>query len=143
MDILNLNPDQYKKLGYDISTINESAKLINSGMYEKALSICNKSLKTNSNDPLVLSQKGVTCIRLSQFDNAMKCFDLAIENNPKIASIWYNKASVKALQNYESDAILFLEKAIDLDSRCIQLAKNDEDFWLLKNNFDFISLVGN
>ena len=66
--------------------------------------------------------------QLRNSSNAMKCFDLGIENNPQIATLWYNKASVKALENHESDAILFLEKAIDLDSRYIQMAKNDEDF---------------
>lgn len=143
MDILRIDPVKYKKLGYDTSAVDECVKLMTSGMYEKALILCDESLKKNSNDPLILSQKGVAYIKLNRIEDARKCFDLGIDIDPKIGTLWYNKASLSALQNNESEALSFLEKAISLDSRCIQLAKNDEDFWILKNNDDFISIVGN
>lgn len=144
MDLIPLNLSKYKTpLKKEIvSMINNSARLIKEGQFNKAISLCNDALNLDPKDSAVLMQKGVAHSRLNQIDEALEYFDLAIKYDPEFAGAYYNKATIKALQNDVSGAISLLEEAIKLDSRYARVARNDEDFMYLRNNPSFTSLVG-
>lgn len=146
MDILpskyldKYNSPEKRKIGL---MINESTRLISEGQFIKAITICDDALQLDSTDALVLTQKGVACSRLGSFDEAMLCFKSALKSEPNLADAWYNIATVKALQNNVDEAISSLKRAINLDSRFMKVAKTDEEFLYLRNNPNFIVLVGN
>jgi len=56
--------------------------------------------------------KGMSLVVLSRFEEAMQCFDKAIELNPNSAQAWFNKGVVlvNGYQKYR-DALPYLEQA--------------------------------
>jgi len=143
VDIISVkDPKKYNISGELGSILNNSAILMKQGRFNDAVSICDKGLKIDPTNALILTQKGTACFRLGRFDNAILSFDLAIKFSPKLADAYYNKATVKASQNDISEALSLLEQSIKLDSRFIKTAKSDEDFLLFRDNPMFITLVG-
>ena len=145
VDIVRLEKGKYdkpekRKIG---SMIDDSTWLIKKGKFAKALLICEDALKIDPDDVVVISQKGVAYCRLQKLDAAINCFDLALQKDPKFVHAIYNKATVKMLQNDIASTLVLLEQSINLDSRFRRVAKNDEDFFYLRNNPDFMMLVGN
>jgi tetratricopeptide (TPR) repeat protein len=145
VDIVQLKNEEYEKPeNRKIALmIDDSTKLIKEGKFAKALSICEDALKIDPNDVVIIAQKGVAFSRLQNLDEAIKCFDLSLQKDPDFVHAIYNKATVKILQNDVAGALSLLEQSINLDSRFRMIAKNDEDFFYLKNNPDFMMLVGN
>lgn len=123
--------------------IDDSTWLIKEGKFAKALLICEDALKIDPDDVVVITQKGVAYCRLQKLEEAISCFDLALQKDPKFVHAIYNKAAVTMLQNNIESTIVLLEQSINLDSRLRTVAKNDEDFFYLRNNPDFMILVGN
>ena len=145
MDIVRLEKEEYAKPEKrKVSLmIDDSAKLIKEGKFVQALSVCDDALRTDPDDAVVITQKGVAFCRLQKLDEAINCFDLALKKDPKFAHAIYNKATVMMLQNNIADTLYLLEQSINLDSRFRVIANNDEDFFYLRNNPDFMILVGN
>lgn len=144
MDIIRLNLERYnksekRKIGL---MIEDSTNLIKEGQFSKAISICNEAMDIDPTDALIITQKGVAYSRLEKFDDAIMCFDLALNYEPNLAHAMYNKAAVKALQNDVTSALSLLEQSIKYDSRFRMTAKTDEDFFYLRANPDFMMLVG-
>ena len=123
--------------------IDNSTWLIKEGKFAKAVLVCEDALKIDPDDVVVIAQKGVAYCRLQKFDEAIGCFDLALQKDPKFVHAMYNKAAVMMLQNDIASTLVLLEQSINLDSRIRMIAKNDEDFFYLRNNPDFMMLVGN
>ena len=145
MDIVRLDGGKYekpekRKIG---SMIDDSTWLIKEGKFAKALLVCEDALKIDPDDVVVISQKGVAYCRLQKLDEAIDCFDLALQKDPKFVHAIYNKAAVTMLQNDIASTLVLLEQSINIDSRFRRVAKNDEDFFYLRNNPDFMMLVGN
>ncbi len=144
MDIVRLERGKYDKPGKRKIglMIDESTRLIKEGKFTKALSICEDALKMDPDDVVVIAQKGVAFCRLQKLDEAINCFDLALQKDPKFVHAIYNKAAVMMLQNDIASTLALLEQSINLDSRLCTVAKNDEDFFYLRSNPDFMMLVG-
>ena len=145
VDIVRLDGGKYekpekRKIG---SMIDDSTWLIKEGKFAKALLVCEDALKIDPDDVVVISQKGVAYCRLQKLDEAIDCFDLALQKDPKFVHAIYNKAAVTMLQNDIVSTLVLLEQSINIDSRFRRVAKNDEDFFYLRNNPDFMMLVGN
>jgi len=145
VDIVRLEKEKYdkpekRKIGF---MIDNSTKLIKEGKFVQALLVCEDALKIDPDDAVVITQKGVAFCRLQKLDEAINCFDLALQKDPKFAHAIYNKATVTMLQNNIADTLSLLEQSINFDSRFRMIAKNDEDFFYLRNNPDFMMLVGN
>lgn len=144
MDIISVKDPQKYNISRELGlTLNNSTLLMKQGRFNDALAICDEGLKIDPTNALILTQKGTAHFRLSKFEDAIRCFDLAINSSPKFADAYYNKATVKALQDDIPEALSLLEQSIKLDSRFRKTAKNDEDFLLLRDNPMFIVLVGN
>ena len=144
VDIVRLERGKYekpekRKIGL---MIDNSTWLIKEGKFAKALLVCDEALKIDPDDVVIIAQKGVAYCRLQKLDEAISCFDLALQKDPKFVHAIYNKAAVMMLQNDIVSTLVLLEQSIDLDSRLRRVAKNDEDFFYLRNNPDFIALVG-
>jgi len=57
---------------------------------------------------------------------------LEIDQNNTLA--WYNKACFKVKLGESDDALKCLEKAVEIDEKYIETAKNEENFSNLKDN---------
>ena len=60
-------------------------------------------------------KKGIMALRSKNYEEAMKCFDKALELDPNVANSWFNKGQVfMHLENYEEAMHCFV-KALELD----------------------------
>jgi tetratricopeptide (TPR) repeat protein len=59
--------------------------------YEDALRFCDKSLKLNSQNAFTWNTKGNALYKMGKYDEAIECYDRAIEAEPLFVRAWYNK----------------------------------------------------
>lgn len=64
-----------------------------------------------------------------------------IEHDAENANGYYNKACVKARLGNADEAILLLDKAINIDPQFRSIAKSDEDFKSISRDTRFIKLI--
>jgi len=86
------------------------------------------------NDVWGWRNKGLALYFLGKYEEAIKCYDKAIEIDPNDADVWNNKGdSMDSLGKYE-EAITSYDKAIEIDP-------NDADVW--NNKGDSMDSLGN
>lgn len=78
------------------------------------------------------NDKGMDFAKSGQYEESMKCLNMAIEIDPQDAETWYNKGRILSLYGKRSEAIKALEKAIELNS-----SNPDFDFWRVKGDANF------
>ena len=78
---------------------------------------------------------------MGRYQEAIESYDKAIEFKPDDASTWYNKACCYSLVGNVELAIEYLQKAMQLDSKYIEMAKTDSDFDNIRSDQRFIALI--
>ena len=75
-----------------------------------------RAKKQNISETIVeWHKKGIMASRSKNYEEAMKCFDKALELDPNVAGSWYNKGQVfMHLENYEGAMHCFV-KALELN----------------------------
>ena len=88
----------------------------NDGDHEKALSYYSIYLSSNPNDGQAWSDKGFVLSMLGKYEDAIKCFDKALELNCKIPKLVYiNKGNCLINLDKYKEAILSLNSALEID----------------------------
>jgi tetratricopeptide (TPR) repeat protein len=67
-------------------------------------------------DPSALTVQGTILGRRGDFEDALQCFDKAIEIDPNFVDAWFNKGIVLINQQEISGALLCIQKSAELDS---------------------------
>ena len=79
---------------------------------------------------------------LGWYEEAIDCFDKALQINPNHANAYYNKACIYALENQVELALENLQRAIELEpERFRELAKTDADFDGIRGDVRFQELL--
>ena len=125
---------QEKKITFPAKTM-DSASIIQEGVeyylkreYEKSIQTLNKII----NDPnyvYALNNKGVSLADLSKFNEAIECYDKALEINPKLVESWYNKGNALKGLNKFNEAIECYDKALEINPQKVD-ALSDKGFAL-------------
>ena len=68
-------------------------------------------------------------------------YNRALDINPQSENVWYNKACIYALKEEIKLALKYLEKAIKLNPKYLQMAKTDSDFDLIRDSQEFQTLI--
>ncbi|GAF86109.1 unnamed protein product [marine sediment metagenome] len=68
----------------------------------------------NPNDEKVWVHKGIALGRLGKSEEAIKCFDNAIEINPDYEEAWYNKGVALNYLGKSGEAIKCYNKALNI-----------------------------
>ncbi len=84
---------------------------------------------------------GVIKTNEAEYDEAMKCFEKALQATPKDEKIHYVMASTLALKGERRQALEYLKTAIELNATNRIYARNDPDFEPLREEDDFANLV--
>lgn len=113
------------------------------GDYPAAIKSCDRAIELGGNKPILLVNKGIVLSRAGEYSQAMKLFDRVIREHPENEEGYYGKACCYARQGDTEGAIAALQRAIQIaPRRCCQEARWNPDFDSLRNDQQFISLVG-
>jgi len=96
---------------------------IRSGRKDEAISLLAGELRLDPQEEMILSSIGVMMLELGQVDYAMHCFLKISEINPANAANYLDLGRVLAERGEKADAEQFLEYAIELDPKNVELAK--------------------
>jgi len=111
--------------------------------YPAAINSCDRAIELGGNQPILLVNKGIVLSRAGEYSQAMKLFDRLIRKHPEKEEGYYGKACCYARQGDTEQAIAALQKAIQIaPRRCSREARSNPDFDSLRNDQQFISLVG-
>jgi len=133
--IASKNYSGYSNKGLTLSLIGED--------YPAATNSCDRAIQLGGNKPLLLVNKGIVLSRAGEYSQAMKLFDGVIRKHPEKEEGYYGKACCYARQGDTEQAIAALQRAIEIaPRRCCVEARSNPDFDSLRNDEQFISLVG-
>ena len=72
----------------------------------------------------------------------MESYEKALEIDPdQVVVFWYNRACSNIKKRKIEETLAALKKAIELDSTCIESAKQDKDFDSIRNDERFKALI--
>ena len=113
------------------------------GDYPAAIKSCERAIQLGGNKPILLVNKGIVLSRAGEYSQAMKLLDRVIREHPENEEGYYGKACCYARQGDTERAIAALQQAIQIaPRRCCGEARWNPDFDSLRNDQQFISLVG-
>lgn len=81
--------------------------------------------------------EGITLVKLSQYNEAIKSFNKAIEIYPQYADAWYEKARCYSIKGEKANAFQSLNRAVTFDPNLKAQAQRDPDFRWLSNDGQF------
>ncbi|MGK7933909.1 MAG: tetratricopeptide repeat protein [Microcystaceae cyanobacterium] len=91
----------------------------------------------SSQAALLWFEKGLILHSCNELEEAILSYDKAIEFKPDYHEAYYNKACVYALQNNVTLAVENLQRAINLNGKCREMANNDSDFDSIRDDEQF------
>ncbi|MEG4226852.1 tetratricopeptide repeat protein [Microcoleus sp. N9_B2] len=113
------------------------------GDYSSAIDSCDRAIQLGGNQSILLVNKGIVLSRAGEYSQAMNLFDGVIREDPENEEGYYGKACCYARQGDTERAIAALQQAIQIaPRRCCREARWNPDFDCLRNDEQFISLVG-
>ena len=78
----------------------------------------------------------------ANYDAAISYFLQSLETHPEADYIYYSVAASLAMKGNLAESMENLRKAVELNEDSKIYAKNDDDFFALQSQQDFIELVG-
>jgi Flp pilus assembly protein TadD len=138
---LEINPNDaeaYNNLG--VLLANDESR------WSEAESAFNKALEINPNDAEAYYNLGVLLANdESRWSEAESAFNKALEINPNDAEAYFNLACLRSISKKEEnkdEALEYLRKAVELDSKYKAKAKTDPDFDFIRDDPRFKEIVG-
>lgn len=123
-------------IGYNIRGI---AKAYN-GDYDGGMNDIDKSLSIDSNYGYARFNKALTYELYEKMDDALKWYNKALEVEDYVWS-YYGIASIYGRKGDVSNTMIYLNKAIQIDSGVKEVAKTEQDFAPVKNSEEFQKAV--
>ena len=128
---IELNP-QYAAAFYNRGTTYRDLK-----DYPAALADYARAIELNPQDAAAFYNRGNTYAALKEYERALADFARALELDPKDDSPVYNTACAYALQGEVAEACYWLEKAIQMSAKYIEMARTDSDFDSIRDRLEF------
>ncbi len=94
--------------------IDALVEIFRKGNFLYALKMCKDLIKEYKNEPFLYNLKGMTEIKLNEFENSVSSFENAIKIKPQYVEAYNNLATTFINLGKFEDAIKYLRKAINL-----------------------------
>ena len=130
------------KPDYQDAWYNRGVALGNLGRWEEAIASYERAVEIKPDDHEAWNNRGIALGNLGRYEEAIASYDKALEIKPDKHEAWYNKACAYALQDQCDLAIENLEKAILLDKKYCNMAKENSDFDIIRKDSRFQKLIG-
>jgi len=122
--------------------MNKGIILFEKKRLDEAISDLDKALQLNPKMTEAWVVKSLALSEMGKYEEASQCCDKILEMEPTHATALYNKACFESLRGNVEVAIDFLRKAIGIDKRFIESAKEERDFANIRNDERFVKLIG-
>jgi len=109
--------------------------------YEEAINYYDKVLTLQKKNPEIWMLRGNAYLNLKRYEQSFNDFNQALTINKKHHPSLYNLACYYALQGDVENSVYFLQKAIKVNRRWKNVAKNEKDFDAIKNEPLFKQLI--
>ncbi len=126
----------------------QTLALVNTGIcyselkdFEKAIATFENAIEQDPGHYNSYTNLAVVYNRTGKLDLAYSYYLQALQINPNLANAVYGLACVHALKSEKNEALHFLERSFQLDSRLRRLAHHDADFEKIKDDPDFLNLL--
>jgi tetratricopeptide (TPR) repeat protein len=125
----------------DEAWINRGVALEKLDRLGEAVASYDKAIEFKPNDDEAWINRGVALSKLGKLEAAISSHDRALQIQPQSSNAIYNLACCHALQGNIDKSIDYLNRSIQLDpNQYINLARQDDDFKLIRNDPRFIAL---
>jgi tetratricopeptide (TPR) repeat protein len=128
---------------HDLDTLIDKAMMIlDLGKLNEAIELYDEALTIEPENYIALANKGVAYIRNEDYNMAVMILDKVISLKPDYSLGYYNRACALALRGDNIEKVLTdLRRAIEMDKKCINLAKQDKDFEPIRSDENFQQLI--
>ena len=109
--------------------------------YEEAEKEYREVIRIKPDDALAHYNLGLLLFRANRLEEAEKEYREVIRIKPDYASAFYNLSCLHSILNDKANAVEYLRKAIIIDNKYKELAKNDSDFGNLREEENFKNLL--
>lgn len=113
----------------------------NNKRYDKSINYIKRAIKNDSKNKELWNDYGLNLLKLEKIEDAIICFDKAIEIDKNFGDPLYNKACGLALNSELDEAIKHLSKSIEIDAAFREKALEDPDFEFIKHSKAFHKLT--
>lgn len=72
-------------------------------------------LKKNPNDVQSFINKGLAYLRIEKFEDALECFNSALDIDPKSAEAWSRKGTILSSKGLYDEALMCADKSLEID----------------------------
>lgn len=111
--------------------------------FEQAIDYTTKVTEIDSTNPDFWLVKGLCLHEISKYDEAIQCFDTALQARPNDSLLFYFKARSELKLGKNDDCLKLLQKAAKNDSAIRKMLQVDTSFTPLKNDLEFTNLLHN
>ncbi|MEO0843026.1 MAG: tetratricopeptide repeat protein [Cyanobacteria bacterium J06643_5] len=110
-------------------------------LYKEAINSFDKALEINPLNESLWHKRGIALNNLGLHEEAITSFNKALKIKPYKHYIWYDKACCYALQSNIDLSLDSLKKAINLNSKCREIASEDPDLEKIRSDERFKILI--
>jgi len=89
--------------------------------YQSALDSSNEAVKWNLHNAEAYNKKGLALNSLKREDEAIECFDKALDIDPGSASAWMHKGNALDFSGRHKEALMCYDKALEIDPHYLSL----------------------
>ena len=119
-----------------------AGEFFSKGQFDEAKEFYLKALASDPGHVDALNNIGFIYLHDRDYPAARKFFEKAIRLKPAYAAPYYNMACLHAINEENRQGLIYLKKAISLDSSLADVARDDSDLEGLKSLSEFQEIIG-
>jgi len=122
--------------------LNRGLAYFNDGKYERSIEDFSRANELDPRLTVAYVYRGLAYFNLGRSEEAVEAYEEAIKLDPRFSVAYYQLARLYARQGDNEKAVSDLKKAINLNPELRTKARSDNEFEKIRQQQDFIDLIG-
>ncbi len=124
-----------------VTLSNMGGLLLEMKRYKEALVTLDRSLKIDDRKASAWVDKGTALNKMGSYEDSDAAYDKAVAIDPRYADAYYGRACNYAIRKDKINALILLQKAVDLDATLKEYVKTDTDFNDFRDDEEFKKII--